>query len=133
MHGRVPRNAAGGGARTGRPQGRGDHPEYAAVASAVGGSAVTVATLAKPTEDPHFVDAKPSHVVTLNRADVLIEGGADLEAGWLPPLLEGARNPKIARALPGTSGPAKASRSSTCPRRSIDPRATCTPPATRTS
>jgi zinc/manganese transport system substrate-binding protein len=76
-------------------------PEYAAVASAVGGSAVTVATLAKPTEDPHFVDAKPSHVVTLNRADMLIEGGADLEAGWLPPLLDGARNPKIALGAPG--------------------------------
>ena len=76
-------------------------PEYAAVASAVGGSAVTVATLAKPTEDPHFVDAKPSHVVTLNRADVLIEGGADLEVGWLPPLLDGARNPKIATGAPG--------------------------------
>jgi ABC-type Zn uptake system ZnuABC Zn-binding protein ZnuA len=39
--------------------------------------------------------------VTLNRADVLIEGGADLEAGWLPPLLEGARNPKIAAGAPG--------------------------------
>jgi zinc/manganese transport system substrate-binding protein len=76
-------------------------PEYAAVAAAVGGDHVTVSTLAKPTEDPHFVDAKPSHVVTLNRADVLIEGGADLEAGWLPPLMEGARNPKIASGAPG--------------------------------
>jgi len=76
-------------------------PEYAAVAAAVGGDHVTVSALAKPTEDPHFVDAKPSHVVTLNRADVLIEGGADLEAGWLPPLMEGARNPKIASGAPG--------------------------------
>ena len=70
-------------------------PEYAAIAAAIGGDQVKVSTLAKPTEDPHFVDAKPSHIVTLNRADVLIEGGADLEAGWLPPLLEGARNAKI--------------------------------------
>lgn len=76
-------------------------PEYGAVASAVGGDKVAVATLAKPTEDPHFVDAKPSHIVTLNRADLLIEGGADLEAGWLPPLLDGARNPKIAAGAPG--------------------------------
>ena len=76
-------------------------PEYGALASAIGGDRVTVATLAKPTEDPHFVDAKPSHIVTLNRADLLIEGGADLEAGWLPPLLEGARNPKIATGQPG--------------------------------
>ena len=52
-------------------------------------------SLAKPTEDPHFVDAKPSHIVTLNRADVLIEGGAELELGWLPPLLENSRNSKI--------------------------------------
>lgn len=76
-------------------------PEYGAIATAIGGDKVTVATLAKPTEDPHFVDAKPSHIVTLNRADVLIEGGAELEAGWLPPLLEGARNPKIAAGAPG--------------------------------
>lgn len=76
-------------------------PEYGAIAATVGGDKVTVVTLAKPTEDPHFVDAKPSHIVTLNRADVLIEGGADLEVGWLPPLMEGARNPKIATGAPG--------------------------------
>lgn len=75
--------------------------EYAALARAIGGERVRVQFLAKPSEDPHFVDAKPSHVVTLNRADVLIEGGADLEIGWLPPLLEGARNPRIAAGGPG--------------------------------
>jgi ABC-type Zn uptake system ZnuABC Zn-binding protein ZnuA len=47
------------------------------------------------------VDAKPSHIVTLNRADALIEGGAELEIGWLPPLLESARNDKIASGAPG--------------------------------
>jgi len=76
-------------------------PEYGAIVAAIGGDKVVVATLAKPTEDPHFVDAKPSHIVTLNRADLLIEGGADLEAGWLPPLLDGARNPRIAVGAPG--------------------------------
>jgi len=76
-------------------------PEYGAIAAAIGGDKISVATLAKPTEDPHFVDAKPSHIVTLNRADVLIEGGAELETGWLPPLLEGARNTKIAAGAPG--------------------------------
>ncbi len=75
-------------------------PEYGAIAAAIGGDKATVATLAKPTEDPHFVDAKPSHIVTLNRADVLIEGGADLEVGWLPTLMEGARNSKIAGGAP---------------------------------
>jgi zinc/manganese transport system substrate-binding protein len=76
-------------------------PEYAAIAAAVGGDQVKVTALAKPTEDPHFVDAKPSHIVTLNKADVLIQGGADLEVGWLPPLLEGARNAKINPGGPG--------------------------------
>ncbi len=76
-------------------------PDLASIAKEVGGNAVTVVALAKPTEDPHFVDAKPSHIVTLNRADVLIDGGAELELGWLPPLLESARNPKIANGAPG--------------------------------
>jgi zinc/manganese transport system substrate-binding protein len=76
-------------------------PDLASLAREVGGSTVSVTALAKPTEDPHFVDAKPSHIVTLNRADVLIEGGAELELGWLPPLLESARNPKIAAGSAG--------------------------------
>ena len=76
-------------------------PDLAALAKAIGGDAVDVKALAKPTEDPHFVDAKPSHIVTLNRADVLIEGGAELELGWLPPLLESARNDKLAAGAPG--------------------------------
>jgi zinc/manganese transport system substrate-binding protein len=76
-------------------------PDLAAIARAIGGDAADVKALAKPTEDPHFVDAKPSHIVTLNRADVLIDGGAELELGWLPPLLESARNPKLASGGPG--------------------------------
>ena len=76
-------------------------PDLASLAREIGGTAVSVVALAKPTEDPHFVDAKPSHIVTLNRADVLIEGGAELELGWLPPLLESSRNAKIGAAAPG--------------------------------
>jgi zinc/manganese transport system substrate-binding protein len=76
-------------------------PDLAAIAKFIGGDAVDVKALAKPTEDSHFVDAKPSHIVTLNRADALIEGGAELEIGWLPPLLESARNDKIASGAPG--------------------------------
>ncbi len=76
-------------------------PDLAAIAREIGGEAVDVIALAKPTEDPHFVDAKPSHLVSLNRADVLIEGGAELELGWLPPLLDNARNDKIAAGAPG--------------------------------
>ncbi len=76
-------------------------PDLAALAREIGGDLVDVKVLAKPTEDPHFVDAKPSFVVILNRADALIQGGADLEIGWLPPLLETARNGKIAAGSPG--------------------------------
>jgi ABC-type Zn uptake system ZnuABC Zn-binding protein ZnuA len=71
------------------------------VAKEIGGDKVSVVALAKPTEDPHYVDAKPSHIVTLNRADALIEGGAELELGWLPPLLENSRNSKISAGAPG--------------------------------
>lgn len=76
-------------------------PDLAAVAREIGGDKVNVVALAKPTEDPHFVDAKPSFIVTLNRADALIDGGAELELGWLPPLLENSRNSKLAAGAPG--------------------------------
>src|SRR6266550_8737906 len=76
-------------------------PDFGSIAAEIGGSRASVTTLAKPTEDPHFVDAKPSFIVKLNRADVLIEGGAELEIGWLPPLLAGARNAKLAPDAPG--------------------------------
>lgn len=76
-------------------------PDLAAIAKEVGGDKVEITTLARPTEDPHFVDAKPSFIVKLNKADALIEGGAELELGWLPALLAGARNPKLAPGQPG--------------------------------
>ncbi len=76
-------------------------PDFAALARDVGGANVEVTALAKPTEDPHFVDARPSFVVALRNADVLIDGGAELEVGWLPPLLQNARNPKIEAGKPG--------------------------------
>jgi len=76
-------------------------PELGAIAREIGGNLVEVSTLAKPTEDPHFVDAKPSFIAKLNHADALVEGGAELELGWLPPLLDGARNAKLAPGAPG--------------------------------
>jgi zinc/manganese transport system substrate-binding protein len=76
-------------------------PDLAAIARAVGGDDVEVTAIARPTEDPHFVDPKPSYILLLNKADMLIEGGAALEAGWLPPLLDSARNPRIALGAPG--------------------------------
>lgn len=75
--------------------------DLAAIARVIGGEQVEITTLARPTEDPHFVDAKPSFVVKLARADALIHGGADLETAWLSPLLAGARNAKIISAAKG--------------------------------
>ncbi len=76
-------------------------PDFGAIAQEIGGDKVKVATLAKGTEDPHFVDAKPSYIRVLNQADVLLEGGAELEIGWLPPLVNNARNSKILGDAPG--------------------------------
>jgi zinc/manganese transport system substrate-binding protein len=76
-------------------------PDLAAIAKEIGGDKVDLTTLARPTEDPHFVDAKPSFIVKLNKADVLIHGGAELEVGWLPKLIEQARNAKIVGAAKG--------------------------------
>lgn len=76
-------------------------PDLAAIVRAVGGDRVEVTSLARPGEDVHFVDPKPSFVVALNQADLLIEGGAALESGWLPPLLDAARNPRLALDQPG--------------------------------
>ncbi len=76
-------------------------PDFAAIAKEIGGDQISLTTLAKATEDPHFVDAKPSFIVKLNHADVLIEGGAELEIGWLPALLDQSRNEKLAAGEPG--------------------------------
>jgi len=76
-------------------------PDLASIAKEIGGDNIELTMLAKPTEDPHFVDAKPSFIVKLNRADVLIEGGAELEIGWMPALLDQARNTKLAAGAPG--------------------------------
>lgn len=75
--------------------------DLGAIAREVGGEEVKVTVLARSTEDPHFVDAKPSFLVQMSRADLLIEGGAELEAAWLAPLIDGSRNPKLQRGAPG--------------------------------
>lgn len=76
-------------------------PDFASLAEDIGGDQVKVTSLAKGTEDPHFVDAKPSFLRVLNQADVLLESGAELEQGWLPPLVQNARNPRILPNAPG--------------------------------
>lgn len=81
-------------------------PDIAAVTDAVAGQLITLTCLAGPSEDPHFVDPRPSFARVLNKADLLIEGGADLEVGWLPPLVQNARNSKV---LVGQAGHLNAS------------------------
>ncbi|MDJ0766378.1 MAG: metal ABC transporter substrate-binding protein [Myxococcota bacterium] len=76
-------------------------PDFGAIAKEVGGPHVTVQALVKPTQDPHFVDAKPSLMIAINRADLLLVTGMDLESGWLPPLLTGARNSRVQRGGTG--------------------------------
>ena len=75
--------------------------DLGALAREVGGDKVTVTALAKGYQDPHFVDPKPSFILAVSRADVLIVVGRELEIGWLPPLLGSSRNAKV---QPGSNG-----------------------------
>ncbi len=69
--------------------------DLASLAREVGGDKVTVVGLAKGYQDPHFVDAKPSFIFEVSRADLLIVVGRELEIGWLSPLINSSRNAKI--------------------------------------
>lgn len=73
----------------------------AAIVQAVGGEHVQVQSLTQGARDPHFAEATPSMIRRAYQADLLVLIGADLEIGWLPPLLETARN---GRVLPGAPG-----------------------------
>ena len=75
--------------------------DLASIAREVGGDRATVEALAKGYQDPHFVEAKPSFILKLQRADVLVVVGRELEIGWLPPLVQQSRNSKI---QPGSDG-----------------------------
>ena len=75
--------------------------DLASLAREVGGDKVTVVGLAKGYQDPHFVDPKPSFILEVSRADLLIVVGRELEIGWLTPLITSSRNAKI---QPGANG-----------------------------
>jgi zinc/manganese transport system substrate-binding protein len=75
--------------------------DFASIADAVGGKRVETFALAKGYQDPHFVEPKPSFVLKLSRADLLIVAGLELEIGYLPPLIDQSRNDKI---RPGAAG-----------------------------
>ncbi len=76
-------------------------PDLAAIAREIGGSSVSVVSLAAPTQDPHFVDAKPNLALKLAKADLLVHVGLELEVGWLPTLIVGSRNAAIQSGAKG--------------------------------
>src|SRR5262249_46297282 len=69
--------------------------DLAAIAREIGGDHITVESIARGYQDPHFVEAKPSFILKLQKADILILVGRDLEIGWLPPLIQQSRNSKV--------------------------------------
>jgi zinc/manganese transport system substrate-binding protein len=69
--------------------------DLAAIAREVGGDHITVDSIARGYQDPHFVEAKPSFILKLQKADLLVLVGRDLEIGWLPPLIQQSRNSKV--------------------------------------
>lgn len=75
--------------------------DLADIAGAVGGDRVDVVHISEGYQDPHFVEAKPSFILKLRDADVFAFVGLDLEIGWMPLLVQGARNPKIAQGGTG--------------------------------
>lgn len=75
--------------------------DLAAIAREIGGDRVKVEALARGYQDPHFVEAKPSFVMKLHGAELLIVVGRELEAAWLPALITQSRN---ARIQPGSDG-----------------------------
>jgi zinc/manganese transport system substrate-binding protein len=69
--------------------------DLAAIAREVAGDRAAVESIARGYQDPHFVEAKPSFILRLQRADLLVVVGRELEVGWLPPLVQQSRNAKI--------------------------------------
>jgi zinc/manganese transport system substrate-binding protein len=75
--------------------------DLAALTREVGGDRVEVEALARGYQDPHFVEPKPSFILKLHRADLLVVVGRELEVGWLPPLTQQSRNKSIQPGAPG--------------------------------
>ena len=75
--------------------------DLAALAQEVGGDHISVESIAKGYQDPHFVEAKPSFLLKLRQADLLISVGLELEIGWLPPLITQCGNARVQVGAPG--------------------------------
>ena len=76
-------------------------PWIGSLAGEIGGDRIKVTTLVKPNQDPHYVEAKPSMILEVRRADLLMFNGLELEIGYLPVLVESSRNPMIQPGNPG--------------------------------
>lgn len=71
------------------------------IAEWVGGNKVSVSSIATGYQNPHFVDPKPSYIISLSNADLFVTVGLDLETGWSPQLLTSSRNTKIQKGAAG--------------------------------
>ncbi len=69
--------------------------DLASITKEVGGDRVEVTAIGRGYQDPHFIEPKPSFLLLLRNADLLVVVGLELEIGWLPPLLDQSRNPNI--------------------------------------
>lgn len=69
--------------------------DLASITASIAGDKADILSIAKGYQDPHFVDAKPSYLLKLRNADLLIAVGLELEVGWLPSLVQQCRNPKL--------------------------------------
>lgn len=76
-------------------------PNMGMLVREIGGDAVEVTVLAPPDRDPHYLEARPSMMAALRRADLLVSIGAELEVGWLPAALQGAHNPRVREGREG--------------------------------
>lgn len=76
-------------------------PEWAALAQELGGERLKAASATTALQDPHHVEARPSLVARLRSADLVVCTGAELEAGWLPVLLQQGGNPRVQPGQPG--------------------------------
>lgn len=76
-------------------------PDLGSLVETVGGEEVGVTAFVRGGQDPHFVEARPSFIRVLSRADLFVHVGLQLESGWVPALLRNARNPRIQLGAPG--------------------------------
>jgi zinc/manganese transport system substrate-binding protein len=76
-------------------------PWIGSLAREIGKDKISVTTLVKPSQDPHYLEAKPTMILAGRKADILMYNGLDLEIGYLPLILEQSKNPRIAPGKPG--------------------------------